>query len=93
MKARFNIIYNDETYILIEDQCEIYNSMSITNDAEGVVEYLIKDSIVDVSNKKIFYVDTEGRVDELEHNGQKFIGFKPGYKNLNTFFAHYRDEI
>jgi hypothetical protein len=46
--------------------------MSVTNDAEQVVEY--------VNNlhpgKRIVYRDTDNNWDELEHNNGVFIGFK-----------------
>ncbi len=47
--------------------------MSVTNDAENVVEYLYNR----FGNRRFFYRDTMGRWDELVHEHGKFTGFRP----------------
>ena len=86
MKAKFKVLEITTDHILIDDECEKYGCMSVTNDAENVVDFLLKKYLL--KDKKIYYIDTDGRVDELEHNNQKFIGFKPGYENMNVFRAY-----
>jgi len=44
---------------------------SVTNDAENVVEYLYNL----YGNRRIFYIDSEGILDELRHNNGNFVGF------------------
>jgi hypothetical protein len=64
-------------YIFIRDTG--HNSgRSVTNDAEYVVEQLYLDFGID-DETRIFYEDSEGRIDEIVHNGVKFCGFKAGH--------------
>lgn len=86
--SKFDILGYGKNYVLIQDKCDDdnYYAMSVTNDAENVVRYLM--NIFELKGKRIFYIDTDGRVDELEHDGEKFTGFKFGYDNLNIFLEH-----
>lgn len=52
--------------------------MSVTNDAENVVEYLYNV----YGNRRFVYRDTMGRWDELTHDHGKFIGFAPSTQPL-----------
>lgn len=69
--ANFDIvrIMGDRIFIVDLDD----GGKSITNDAEGVVKRLVKDHPV----KRIIYRDTDGRWDELLHDGREFRGFSP----------------
>lgn len=49
-------------------------SLSITNDAEEVVRHLLRL----FPSHRFFYTDTDGQVDELQHDGTRFTGFNPG---------------
>ena len=51
-------------------------NMSVTNDAEAVIEELHKQ--VDLTDKKVQYTDSEGQVDRLLHEGGIFAGFAGG---------------
>ena len=44
---------------------------SVTNDAENVVEYLYGV----YGNRRVFYIDSEGVLDELRHKNGVFVGF------------------
>ena len=57
--------------ICIEDKCD-GNQMSVTNNAENVVI----DMLEHYGDCPIVYRDTEGRWDELKHDGKKFTGFR-----------------
>jgi len=62
--------------ILIRD---LDRGMSVTNDAETVVEEVIQFMHTVIMNDRPFrihYYDTEGRKDELLHDGIRFTGFK-----------------
>jgi len=84
MKAVFKIVENNNSYILIEDLANQLNTMSITNDAEDVIKYLTEK--YNIQNKVIYYIDTDNRVDILEHdNFGNFTGFKPGYETIKEF--------
>lgn len=89
LKCEFKIVENKDSYILLEDLANIYSSMSITNDAENVIEFL--NNKLDIANKKIYYVDTDGRVDILCHDNGKFIGFKFAYDNVQGFYNEQHD--
>ena len=47
--------------------------ISITNDAEWVVEQVIASH----GDRRIIYKDTQGEWDELYHDGTRFIEFRP----------------
>lgn len=51
--------------------------LSVTNDAETVVAMLLAAGDLH-PGQRLFYFDSEGRLDELVHDGSKFTGFKPG---------------
>ena len=74
MRAHFEVIgsgvFLGHRYIYIID---LDGPVSVTNDAEAVVEYLL----VQFPNTRIAYRDTMGNWDELDHDGRKFTGFKP----------------
>ena len=77
----FTLIEQMPTHILIKDTGI---GKSITNSAEQVIEYLYNTENI-LEGIRCFYIDTEGRVDELLHAERKFIGFKPGYENITEF--------
>ena len=74
MRASYRVLEDTPGSILIQDEGV---GMSITNDAEAVIEHLIQRGLVTPS-KIVLYQDTEGNVDKLLHDGQKFIGFDFG---------------
>lgn len=79
--SRFQIVSSTltdgEFVILIED---LNGRKSITNDAEDVVKTMIKwrhDHLPSTPKPfRIHYIDSDGRRDELLHDGTKFINFK-----------------
>lgn len=89
-RSNFIVLSVNEKYILIKD---LYDSncptVTVTNDAENVVKFIIE--YYKVKNEQIFYIDTNGRVDELLHDGSEFIGFKFGYNNLEEFVSKYNN--
>jgi hypothetical protein len=73
----FEKVREAEDHIIIRDLANEDSSWkSVTNGAEEVVAALIREE--GCANKRIYYYDTEGRLDELAHDGQSFTGFKPG---------------
>jgi hypothetical protein len=71
MKAKFRTT-QDGDILCLWDDANYYKTMSITNDAEAVVEWAHNN----VSGfSRILYMDTEGLVDELLFEGGKFTGF------------------
>ena len=69
MKSSFSITeIKDDRVVILDNNL---GGRSVTNDAENVVEYL--HSVY--GNRRIFYIDTEGVLDELRHNNGNFVGF------------------
>lgn len=89
LKSNFEILNIKDNFILLQDL--LYNSKdsytSVTNDAKNVVKFIVEK--YNAENKQIFYIDTDGRVDELLHDGSKFIGFRFGYNNIDEFVKVY----
>jgi hypothetical protein len=65
-------------YIYIRDVGGNYRS--VTNDAEKVIEKLTTEN--NLGNRRVFYMDTEGQIDELVHKGNRFTGFKHGHERF-----------
>ena len=62
--------------VVIRDRDQ--GNMSVTNDAEAVVAEIARGQNVGaVSGPRIFYIDSQGRLDEMEHNLGSFKGFVP----------------
>ena len=69
MKSSFSITeIKDDRVVILDNNL---GGRSVTNDAENVVEYL--HSVY--GNRRIFYIDSEGILDELRHNKGEFVGF------------------
>lgn len=86
LKADFSLVMNTPRWVLIRDNANETQTMSVTNDAENVVKSL-KDNAIISSDAIIFYIDTDGRVDILEHDGNgNFTGFKPGFNTEDEFW-------
>jgi len=77
--ADFSIIDIEDDYIYIKDRCG--PNKSVTNDAEWVLAELHKR--FDIAGKRIFYMDTEGIIDELVHENGIFKAFRPGHMGCN----------
>jgi hypothetical protein len=86
MRANYQIvnIFDEKKIIYIRDLCETFCCMSVTNDAENVIAKIFSD-YPQLIEYRVFYVDTEGRVDELQHERERFTGFKFGYASEQDF--------
>lgn len=71
LKSRFDVerVTDDTVWIIDCDD----GGMSVTNDAEAVVENLL----ARYGNRRIVYRDSMGRWDILMHDGVRFTGFAP----------------
>ena len=75
MKAIFNTEKITDSYILLKDLSNSFNSKTITNDAEDVVKHFYKLGLLE--NKKLYYIDTDGFTSEITHDGKgNFIWFE-----------------
>ena len=81
MHAEITVLkYEPREYIYVHDIG--HNRVrSVTNDAEYIVSYLFdKYGITDKT--RIFYKDSQGKIDEIRHAGRKLIGFLAGHKGI-----------
>jgi len=76
-KANFDVLENiPGNPLVIRDIGPWDKHLSVTNDAEGVVELLVKSGLLD-NNRRLFYYDTNNNLDELVIKNGKFAGFSP----------------
>lgn len=76
MRAIYRIEEQTDDRLVIRDIGHKY-CMTVTNDAQAVVQDLHRNGIL--GNRKLFYYDSEGELDELIHDGHgMFQGFAPG---------------
>ncbi len=76
--ARYQIVEDQAGKpLLIRDEGPWDQHPSVTNDAEHVVLELDLARKLSVG-RRLFYVDSEGREDEILHKDGRFLGFAPG---------------
>lgn len=78
-RARWVVIeddFNDEFPLVIQDVGPWTERPTITNDVEAVVEDLVAEKRLP-EGRRLFYVDSDGRKDEIVHAGGKFVRFVP----------------
>ena len=86
IRSDFTLVMNTPEWVLIRDNAVEKDTMSVTNDAENVVAFL-KEKAILIGDSTLYYIDTDGRVDILKHDGNgNFTGFQPGFENEDEFF-------
>jgi hypothetical protein len=78
--ALFRIIDEKPGYIYIMDTGRYSNCKTVTNDVEWVLGEL--ETLCDIDNKRIFYMDSDGQIDEILHKGKTFKSFKAGHQGV-----------
>jgi hypothetical protein len=73
LRSDFVIVKVTDTELWLVDHSAVSGRMSVTNDAERVVTHLLKH----YPNRRYYYRDTDGKWDELIHNGINFVRFGP----------------
>ena len=76
-KANYEILVVNDDIVIIKDVGPWDQFMTITNDAEGVVEDLAQKGFLS-RPRRLMYYDSENQCDEIVHKDGKFVGFKPG---------------
>jgi hypothetical protein len=74
--AEFTIEKETPEYIYILDTGYTH-TRTITNDPEFVIRELINKYAL--GDRKIFYRDSEGTIDEIVHAGGRFLKYSPGH--------------
>jgi hypothetical protein len=72
--ANFEVVLETKSLVLIEDLGPWDVHFTVTNDPESVVAKLAPM----LSGRPLFYIDSDGRIDELKVRDGKFAGFAPG---------------
>ena len=76
MRAIYDIVEDIPEKPLVIRDIGWRDHMSVTNDAEAVVEDLWNKG--KLSDRRLFYYDSAGDLDELVHIDGSFIRFRPG---------------
>jgi len=78
MTARFVIIPSESDHgkLTIQDVGHL-RGKSITNDVEAVVESLTREGLL-LDDRRLFYYDSDGQLDEIIHKDGYFVDFVPG---------------
>lgn len=66
VKSNFDVLVDREQFILLMDLGPWDKFRTITNDAENVVKEMAQRGLGD---RKLFYVDSEGGITQLIHDG------------------------
>ena len=72
IRSTFHFVEMTPEKIVIADDANRNGTMSVTNDAENVVESFLE---MYGPEMKFFYYDTENELTELCHDGKVFTGF------------------
>jgi hypothetical protein len=83
MTSSYSVILDADRFILIKDNDDP-DFASVTKSADYTVESLAE--VYDLSNRRLVYMDTMGRFDELRHANGKFAGFRALTANQQEFF-------
>jgi hypothetical protein len=76
----FEVVSVERDAVTIRD---LVRGRSVTNDAEHVIEQLVKSGLL-TEERKLFYYDTTGTLDEiLWEPPSRFVGFAPGPREEN----------
>lgn len=81
----YSVRMRTSDFLLIEDRATEFECMSVTNGAEEVVRNLTENGFL--AGRRLYYIDTTGRVDELLHENGEFKGFVAGYDSETEFWA------
>lgn len=73
LRCRFHTTFNPSLKVVALQDHDA--GMSITNDAENVIEWLFEQNLLR-EDEHVVYRDTDGVWDELLHKDGKFIGFR-----------------
>jgi hypothetical protein len=79
LHAIFDVVKETPEYIYIKDVGHT-TSRSVTNDAEWVLVQL--EDKYNLGNRLVFYMDSDGQIDEIIHTGAHFISFQFGHEGF-----------
>jgi len=80
--SEFAIAHETPEYIYIIDTAVFgEGKRSVTNDAVSILIYLSEHH--NLKNRRLFYRDTYGNIDEILHSYVTFKGFAPGHSGIS----------
>jgi hypothetical protein len=83
-EANFEIVSDEPTYVVIRDIGPWDKHPTVTNAAEGVVARLAPALAGEYNeNRRLFYYDSNGQLDEMLVDHGRFAGFRPGGPHEN----------
>lgn len=82
-RARYDIVNTSASAVVIRDVGPWDVHASVTEDADAVVEELA----AILEGRRLYFIDLEGRVDEILVSGGRFLGFAPGWPTLEAALA------
>lgn len=84
IRCSYSVVFSDNARNMLVLR-DLNDGMSITNDVDNLVLHLRNTGQIH-SETVLYYYDSEGRLDQILHDGRKFCGFTPGslYRNKNT---------
>ncbi len=74
--AQFRVERVTEAYVILRDLGPWTEYPTITNDADGVVRWMVK--FEGLGARRLYYIDSTGQTDELLIKDGAFAGFAPG---------------
>lgn len=77
MRANIKVVEQGPDKLVIRDIGPHNKYMTVTNDAECVVDELVVRGILK-SNQRLFYYDSDGQLDEIVVKDNRFAGFQTG---------------
>ncbi|ELK0756148.1 MULTISPECIES: hypothetical protein [Enterobacteriaceae] len=72
INSTFSVPVQNEEFIILVDHDK---GASVTNDAENVIRWLDENLAGGLGQRKVYYRDTMGEYDELEHENVNFKGY------------------
>jgi hypothetical protein len=93
MKILYNIKYTGFMFVYVTDESLDTTATSLTNGIETLIKNLSGKRGIINEDTALYYRDTDGRVDEVLHDGKKFIGFGFGFPNEEVFFNIWNIDI
>ena len=78
LRSKFVIEQNTPEFMYIIDTGIVHKS--VTNDVVAVLSFLSENH--ELENRRLFYKDTHGRIDEILHQNGTFKGFSLGHAGI-----------
>ena len=82
MHAQFEVIRHERGKFIFIRDIGHETGRSVTNDADYVIEQLYLGHGID-DETRIFYEDSDSKIDEILHTRNKFDGFLEGHKGVD----------